>query len=83
MKKMKLKNKGKRNKIILKLLFIIILFSFSFCFNLKYFVKNIDNEKFLKLLLDESSAYIDNKDNNIFSEIINLVTKIEENQQRY
>lgn len=79
MKRMKLKNKRKQRKIILKLLIIIFLFSFSFVFTLRYFSNNISNEKFLKLLLSEGSAYIDNNTNNdnIFSKIITLVTKID------
>lgn len=78
MKKMKIKNRRKHRGIVIKLLLIIFLFSFSFCFTLKYFIKNIDNEKFLKILLHNSSSYIEKeKSNHVFSELVNLITDIE------
>lgn len=78
MKKMKIKNKRKRKNIVIKLLLIIFLFSFSFCFTLKYFIKNIDNERFLRILLKNSSSYIEKeKSNHVFNELIDLITNID------
>lgn len=78
MKKMKIKNKRKYKFLVIKLLLIITLFSFSFCLTLKYFIKNMDNQKFTKLLIQNSNSHIikENKPK-IFTEIITLLTNVD------
>lgn len=78
MKKMKIRNNRKRKNTVIKLLLIISLFSFSFCLTLKYFVKNIDNETFLKLLIGSTNSYIKKEDNpKIFTNLITMITDID------
>ena len=78
MKRMKVRNNRKHRLIVIKFLLIIFLFSFSFCFTLRYFIKNIDNEKFLKILLSNSSTYMEKENSNhVFNEIIDLITDID------
>lgn len=78
MRKMKLKNKRKRLYLLVRLLLIIFLFSFSFCTTLKYFTKNINNEKFIKLLIKNNNSYIENDTkSHIFSKLITLITDVD------
>lgn len=74
-KKMKIKNRRKHSWWILKLVSIILLFSFSFCLTLRYFSKNIDNQKFLNLLIHNGNSYLEkNKKSHFFSNLITLIT---------
>lgn len=78
MKKMKIKNRSKYRNFIIRIILIILLFSFSFCFTLKYFIKNIDNESFLKMILESSNPYMEKeKKYNIFTELISIITDID------
>lgn len=78
MRKMKIKNKRKRNILVIKLLLIIFLFSFSFCVTIKYFVRNIDNESFLRLLLESGNSHIERDSSpKIFTELIGLIADID------
>lgn len=78
MKKMKLKNKRKRIYLVIKIILIIALFSFSFCETLKYFSKNMDNEKFLKLLIQNNNSYMEkNTKSHLFSKLITLISDID------
>lgn len=77
MKRIKIKNKRKQRKILIKLILIIILFSFSFCLTLRYFSKNIDNEKFIKLLLN-NNVYLEKEEDTIFlNNLITMITNID------
>lgn len=78
MKKMRIRNRRKHDFLVIKILLIISLFSFSFCFTIKYFVKNIDNESFLRLLIQSSNSHIE-RDNNpkIFTQLISFITDID------
>ena len=73
-RKMKIRNRRKQGWLILRLVFIIFLFSFSFCFTLRYFSKNIDNEKFLKLLIQNSNSHFEKEKTHFFSNLITLIT---------
>lgn len=78
MRKMKIKNRRKQRVLGFKLLFITLLFSFSFCYTLRYFSKNIDNERFLKLLINNGNNHLDLKEKNGFlSELVMLITDID------
>ena len=77
MKKMRVKNKRKHKIQVIKILLIISLFSFSFCLTLRYFVKNIDNKTFLKLLIESSNSHIEKEDNpKIFTNLITMIADI-------
>lgn len=78
MKKMKIKTKRKQKKIVTKILIIIFLFSFSFCLTSKYFIKNINNQNFIKLILENSNSHINNNSTNqVFKDLIKTVTNID------
>ena len=78
MKKMKLKNKRKRIYLVIKIILIIALISFSFCETLKYFSKNMDNEKFLKLLIQNNNSYMEkNTKSHLFSKLITLISDVD------
>lgn len=78
MKRMKIKKRRKQGYFIVKLLLIIFLFSFSLCFTLRYFSKNIDNEKFLRMLLENGNAHLElEEDTNFFSDLITLITDVD------
>lgn len=81
MRRVKLKNKKKKSKLLLKICLLVGLFSFSFCFTLRYFKININNEQFIKLLLNSSSSHMKvKKDKNLLSKIVALVTDIDINK---
>jgi len=76
--RMKIKNKKKQKSLVTKLLLIIFLFSFSFCLTLKYFVKNIDNRTFLKLLLRNGNSHIEKENNpKVFTKLISMITDVD------
>jgi len=78
MKRIKIKNRRKQRNILLKLLVIIFLFSFSFCITLRYFSKNINNQEFLKLLLNNSNTHLKiEKEPHFFSNLITMITDID------
>lgn len=78
MKRMKLKNKRKHIYLVMKIILIIFLFSFSFCGTLRYFSKNINNEKFLKLLIQNNNSYMERDTKfNLFTKLITLVANID------
>lgn len=75
---MKMKNSRKHRYMKCKLFFIVSLFSFSFCFTLRYFSKNMDNEQFLRLLLQNGNSHLELKQkSNFFSDFIALITDID------
>lgn len=77
-RKMKIKRRKKYSLILLKLVFIVALFSFSFCFTLRYFSKNIDNEQFLRMLIQNGTAHLEAKEeSNFFSGLISLISDID------
>lgn len=77
-RKIKIKNRRKQNYLMLKLALIILLFSFSFCFTLQYFSKNINNEKFLKMLLKNGNAHLElEEEPHFFSNLITLITNVD------
>lgn len=76
MGRLKIKNKRKR-LWLLKLIIIVGIFSFSFCYTLNYFSKNIDNEKFLKIILENGNSHMDSSSKtSIFGKLITLVSDI-------
>lgn len=78
MRKMKIRNRRKRNTLVIKILLIISLFSFSFCLTIKYFIKNIDNESFLKLLLQNGNSHIERDSNSkMFTQLISFIANID------
>ncbi len=78
MKRMKIKKKKRQRWFIGKLVLILFLFSFSFCFTLRYFAINLDNESFLKLLLQHGNSHIEaSEKNSFFSHLITLVTNMD------
>ncbi len=78
MKRMKIKKKKRQRWFMGKLVLILFLFSFSFCFTLRYFAMNLNNESFLKLLLQHGSSHIEvSEKNSFFSHLITLVTNMD------
>ena len=78
MGKMKIRNRRKQNKLVIMILLVILLFSFSFCFTIKYFIKNINNERFLKLLLQNGNSHIErDRNSKIFTELISFIANVD------
>lgn len=77
MRKMKIRN-NKHKNIFYKISTIVIIASFSFCLTLRYFVRNLDNELFIKLLLKNGNRHIEIKDNNnYFSKMLKVISNID------
>ena len=75
--RMRIKNKRKHRNLVIKLLLIVCLFSFSFCLTLKCFVKNIDNQSFLKLLLQSGNSHIEKENSpKVFTKLITMISDI-------
>ncbi len=80
MKKKKWKRKQRKKRILLgiKLLFLLVLFSFSFCCSLRYFVKSMDSSHFVKMLLENSSSYIEKTESpHFFTKFIHFITNLD------
>lgn len=77
MRKMKVRN-SKHKNIFYKISTIIIIASFSFCLTLRYFVRNIDNESFIKLLLKNGNRHIEVSDNSkYFSKLLKVISNVD------
>lgn len=76
-RRIKLRKRKKYKLLFIKLIVLIFLFLSSFCFSMKYFINNIDTNRFIKLLLKSNNSYFENNtNNNFFIDIIKLFTNI-------